>query len=217
MMPRMPLRAGFLTLALLLLAAAPAHGAGFDVTAFELTPSSTAAGAHADVTIATSFPPNQQPRNVTFHLPPGLAGDSFATRRCSEQDYRADACAAATEVGTVAADATVRILGLPVHQTAPGDLYNVVPAGAEPARLGAVIRPTGADLLGSKLFIPTIINARASDGGLDSVVTNLPTTVGGFPLYTERMSFTLLGRPAGPFMRNPTSCKPATSTVEATS
>ena len=212
MMPRMPLRAGFLTLALVLLAAAPAHGAGFDVTAFELTPSSTAAGAQADVTIATSFPPNQQPRNVTFHLPPGLAGDPFATRRCSEQDYRADACAAATEVGTV--EAKAKVIGL-LDQTVAGKLYNLVPAGAEPARLGAVIStPLG------KLFIPTTINARASDGGLDSVVTNLPTKLLGLDLYTERMSFKLQGRPAGgsgPFMRNPTSCKPATSTVEATS
>ena len=51
----MPIRAGFLTLALTLLVAAPARAAEFDVTAFALTPSSTAAGAHADVTIATSF------------------------------------------------------------------------------------------------------------------------------------------------------------------
>jgi hypothetical protein len=92
-------------------------------------------------------------------------------------------------------------------------LYNLMPARAEPARLGAVI----ATPLGEKLFIPTTINVRASDGGLDSVVTDLPTTLAGLDLYTERMSFTLLGRPAGPFMRNPTSCKPATTTVEATS
>ena len=104
----MPLRAGILSLAVLLLAAAPARAA-FDVTAFELTPSSTAAGAHADVTIATSFPPYdaasppQRPRNVTFHLPPGLAGDPFATPRCTEADYRADACPAATRIGSVAA------------------------------------------------------------------------------------------------------------------
>ena len=37
----MPIRAGFLTLALTLLVAAPARAAKFDVTAFALTPSST--------------------------------------------------------------------------------------------------------------------------------------------------------------------------------
>src|SRR5215207_5226066 len=167
--------------------------------------------ADADVTIATSFTPGEKPRNLVFHLPPGLAGDPFATPRCAEADYRADSCPAATKVGTVEADATVG--PVPIALPATGVLYNLMPARAEPARLGAVI----ATPLGEKLFIPTTINVRASDGGLDSVVTDLPTTLGGLDLYTERMSFTLLGRPAGPFMRNPTSCKPATTTVEATS
>jgi hypothetical protein len=218
---RMPLRAGILALACLLLCAGPA-GAAFDVTAFEVTPSTTAAGAHADVTISTSFTPYDagaptRPRNLTFHLPPGLAGDPFATPRCTEAEYRADACPAATKVGTVAATATAIITLLPVRQDVTGDLYNLQPAGSEPARLGAVLRPTGG-LLG-KLFVPTTIGARASDGGLDSVVTDLPTELNGIQLYTERMAFTLQGRPpggTGPFMRNPTSCAPATSTVEAT-
>jgi hypothetical protein len=219
----MPLRAGILTLACLLLVATPARAA-FEVTAFEVTPSSTAAGAHADVTIATSFTPyaadTQQPRNVTFHLPPGLAGDPFATPRCSEADYRADACPAATKVGTVAATATAAVAPPLVtpRLDVTGDLYNLHPAGAEPARLGAVIRPPADALLG-KMFVPTTISARATDGGLDSVVTDLPQELNGIPVYTERMAFTLQGRPAGgtgPFMRNPTSCNPATSTVEAT-
>ena len=53
---RMPLRAAVLTVTLLLLGAAPARAA-FDVTAFEVTPANTTAGAHSDVTIATSFAP----------------------------------------------------------------------------------------------------------------------------------------------------------------
>jgi hypothetical protein len=216
------LRAAILTLAAFLVAVAPARGADFDVTAFELTPSSTAAGAHADVTIATSFTPYDmaapppRPRNIVIHLPPGLAGDPFATARCSEADYRADTCPATTRVGTVEAVATlVPLLGVPLAPTtSTGFLYNLQPAGSEPARLGAVI----ATPLG-KLFVPTTIQARASDGGLDSIVTDLPTQLSGFEVYTERMAFTLQGRPAGgtgPFMRNPTSCRPAVTTVEAT-
>jgi hypothetical protein len=217
----MPLRAALLSLAVLLLAAAPARAA-FDVTAFSVAPSSAAAGAHADVTIAASFPPYdaasppQRPRNLTFHLPPGLAGDPFATPRCTEAAYRADSCPANTRIGSVAATATALIV-IPVRQDVAGDLYNLVPAGGEPARLGAVLRPAGG-LLG-KLFVPTVITARATDGGLDSVVTDLPTELNGIQLYTERMAFTLQGRPAGtsrPFMRNPTSCKPAVSSIVAT-
>jgi len=220
----MPLRAGFLTLAILVLAAAPARAA-FDVTAFEVTPASTAAGAHADVTIATSFPPYvmgsppQRPQSLIFHLPPGLAGDPFATPRCSETDYRADKCDSKTKIGTVAATATpVGPLGLPTpKQNVTGDLYNLEPVGSEPARLGAVLRPLGG-LLG-KLFVPTTIQARASDGGLDSIVAELPKESAGLQLFTERMAFTLQGKPAGgtgPFMRNPTSCKEAVSSVVAT-
>lgn len=43
----------------LLAAAAPAaaRAAGFEVTSFSVTPSTTAAGAHAEVTIAASFTP----------------------------------------------------------------------------------------------------------------------------------------------------------------
>lgn len=220
----MPLRAGILTLLTLALAAAPASAA-FDVTAFEVTPSTTAAGAHADVTISTSFPPYvmgsppQRPQSLVFHLPPGLAGDPFATPRCTEPDYRADACDAKTKIGTVAAEATpVTVLGVPLpKQNVTGDLYNLEPAGSEPARLGAVLRPLGGVL--GKLFVPTTIQARASDGGLDSIVAELPKQSAGLDLFTERMAFTLQGRPAGgtgPFMRNPTSCKPATSSVVAT-
>jgi len=226
----MPLRAGILTLACLLLLAAPA-GAAFQVTAFEVTPSSTAAGAHADMTIATSFlpydaaAPPQQPRNLTFHLPPGLAGDPFATPRCTEADYRADRCPAASKVGTAVATATaVTALNVSLgQQTVNGDLYNLEPAGSEPARLGAVLHPMVAAVALDPVFVPTVITARATDGGLDSVVTDLPTelpsALGPLRLYTERMSFTLQGRPAGgtgPFMRNPTRCAAATSTVEAT-
>ena len=39
-----------------------------------------------------------------------------------------------------------------------------------------------AGLLG-KLFVPTVINARATDGGLDSVITDLPTSWAGRALH----------------------------------
>lgn len=77
--------------------------------------------------------------------------------------------------------------------------------------------PFGSTL--GKIYLPTTILVCASDGGLDSVVTDRPEVQNGFPLYTERLAFTLQGRPAGavrPFIRNPTSCHPATTTVDAT-
>ena len=77
--------------------AAPARAA-FDVTEFSLTPSTPGAGANADVTIVTGFPAYQfgqpapeQARSIVFHLPPGLAGDPFATKKCTEAQFRAAA------------------------------------------------------------------------------------------------------------------------------
>jgi hypothetical protein len=203
-----------------MLAAGPAHAA-FEVTAFSLTPSTVKAGANADVTIVAGFTPYpsalspvpEQPRRVVFHLPPGLSGDPFATPKCTEAQYQAAACPANTQVGEVAVQARTAA-ALPAN--ASGGVFNLVPKGAEPARLGAVVQP---DIGGSPLLVPTVILVRAADGGLDSVIPELPRKAMGLDIYTERMTFTLFGKPPGAkgaFMRNPTSCGPATSTIAAT-
>jgi hypothetical protein len=99
---------------------------------------------------------------------------------------------------------------------ASGEVYNVVPSGSDPARLGAVVHPA----VGGPLLVTTLVRARPSDGGLDSIVPELPREAGGMQIYTEQMRFTLYGRPPGaqkPFMRNPTTCIPATTTVDAVS
>ena len=200
--------------------AAPARAA-FEVTEFSLTPSSTKAGANADVTIVAGFTPYpsvvspvpEQPRRVVFHLPPGLAGDPFATPKCTEAQYQAAACPARTQVGEVSVQAKT-LAALPAD--ASGGVFNLVPKGSEPARLGAVVQP---DIGGAPLLVPTEIQARATDGGLDSVIPELPNKAMGLDIYTEKMTFTLFGRPPGakgPFMRNPTSCGPATATIAAT-
>ena len=97
--------------------------------------------------------------------------------------------------------------------TASGDVYNVVPAAGEPARLGVVVRPPGA----SKVFIASPVRIRPSDGGLDSVITNMPSTVSvaGLPveMFIEAMDLTL----AAPFASLPTACKPAQARVAAVS
>ena len=154
--------------------AAPA-GAALEVTEFSLTPSTTKAGANADVTIVTGFrayqalqPAPEQAKALVFHLPPGLAGDPFATPQCTEARFRAADCPPASQVGEVAAEATALLLGtVPTATTAAGGVFNLVPEGTEPARLGAVLQPAtpGAE----PLLVPTLIKARPGDGGLDSV------------------------------------------------
>lgn len=207
-----------LLLAVVLLLVLPASAqASFDVPSVTVTPSGTAAGSHPDVSIALSFSGDEHVRDLTVSLPPGLIGNPNATAKCATAKFQADACADNTRVGTTAVQST--LLGLPV--TANGDVYNVQPGAGEPARLGVIVRPPlGAD----KVFLIARVALRKSDGGLDSIINGIPSTVRVLGIEQEMsirsMTLTLLGRPAGaaqPFMTLPTSCGPATARATARS
>jgi hypothetical protein len=205
-------------LAVVGLLALPASAqASFDVSSFTVTPSGTAAGSHPDVSISLGFSGNEHVRDLTVSLPPGLIGNPDATARCATAKFQADDCAGNTRVGTTAVQST--LLGVPV--TADGDVYNLQPSTGEPARLGVIVRPPlGAD----KVFLITRVALRKADGGLDSIVTGIPSTVRLLGIEQEMtiqsMNLTLLGRPAGaaqPFMTLPTGCGPATGRATAKS
>src|SRR5215208_1630230 len=193
--------------------------ASFSVGGFDVTPAGLQAGSHPNVTIAVAFNGNEHVRDLTIGLPPGLVGNPNATGRCSQADFRDDDCAASTRVGTTSVQTAIPLLlGLPI--TATGDVYNVQPSAGEPARLGVVVRPPlGAD----KVFIAVPIRLRPSDGGLDSVISGLPSKI-GIPLLGQvdmtinSMSLTLFGTPgATPFITLPTSCGAATARIDARS
>ena len=68
------------------------------------------------------------------------------------------------------------------------------------------------------MFIASPVRIRPSDGGLDSVITNMPSTVSvgrssPVEMFIEAMDLTL----AAPFASLPTSCKPAQARVAAVS
>jgi hypothetical protein len=186
--------------------------ADFGVPAFSVTPESLQAGSHPDVTIHAEFTGSEHVRDLTISLPPGLVGDPSSKPKCAQAAFQADNCAAASRVGTTSVRTVIPPLNvLPI--TASGDVYNVVPAAGEPARLGVVVRPPGA----SKVFIASPVRIRPSDGGLDSVITNMPSTVSvaGLPveMFIQAMDLTL----AAPFASLPTACKPAQARVAAVS
>ena len=202
-------------LALVLLLAAPATAhASFGVSSFTVTPSTLQAGSHPDVSIALGFSGNEHVRDLTVSLPPGLVGNPNAVPRCAAAKFSADQCADNTRVGTTAVESTV--LGLPLSAT--GDVYNLVAGAGEPARLGVIVRPPAA----GKVFLITRVALRPADGGLDSIINGIPSTVTvlGIPqeMTITAMNLTLLGKPGStPFMTMPTGCGPATATVTATS
>ena len=180
--------------------------------AFSVTPTSLQAGSHPDVTIHAEFSGGEHVRDLTISLPAGLVGDPTSKPRCAQAAFQADTCPANTRVGTTSVRTVIPPLQiLPI--AASGDVYNVVPGAGEPARLGVVVRPPGA----SKVFIASPVRIRPSDGGLDSVITNMPSTVSvaGIPveMFIEAMDLTL----NTPFVSLPTSCKPAQARIAAVS
>jgi hypothetical protein len=167
--------------------AAPAHAA------FTVTPSTTQAGAPANIDIHADFA--QTPTSVVLRLPPGLVGNPNAKDRCSLQTFRNATCPIGSRVGD--ASATSGLL------TLSGGVYNLEPEPGEPARLGIAI-----ELLG---IIPLVRNEAAialrPDGGLDSTIAQLQS--GG--LSVDALDLRLNSA----FMTMPTSCIPATTTIVA--
>lgn len=196
-------------------------GAAISITQAELTPSTTQAAAHPNVTIRTAFgglgdsASGDDVKSVRVVLPQGLLGDPAAAGRCSAADFAADTCPADTKVGTTTVKTTAKVLLVDVPISADGDVYSLVPGGSEPARLGVVVRPLGGIL--GKIFLQAPVTLGPESGyGLATAFDDLPRSSAGLPIRLDEMSLTLNGAAAkGPFMTNPTSCSPATMQASA--
>jgi hypothetical protein len=160
---------------------------------FSVMPSTTQAGAPADVAVHVDFAAS--PASVALHLPPGLVGNPNAAARCPLQTFRTGGCPGSSQVGHASATTFLGPLS--------GGVYNLEPEPGEPARLGIAI-----ELLG---LIPLVRNEAAitlrPDGGLDSTIAQLQN--GGFDI--RALDLTL----DSSFMTLPTSCAPATVTMDA--
>jgi hypothetical protein len=186
-----------------LLAATLAAAASLAVPAaarasFTVTPSTTQAGAAADVAIHADFAQDPTGGRLVLHLPAGLVGNPHGPGigACAEAAFRSSTCPANTRVGTAQANGGA----------ASGGIYNLVPQGGEPARLGIEAVPFSLPLLGTA-YNEASISARP-DGGLDSTIASLSTT-----LQQKITSLDLtLNRS---FMTLPTSCAPAVTRIEA--
>jgi hypothetical protein len=198
----------------------PPDARAFDVAAFSVTPSTTQASGHPDLTMSISFAdPNAGVRDIALHLPAGLGANPTAPSFCSRKRLLADICPPNSKVGTI----TVAGAAFGFDITATNKIYNARPAGSERLRLavplyGSVSRP------GRVAELP--VTERPAGGGLDMAVTGLPSNVNGTRVLVKRVSFTLRGvarvrvrhrlrRSA--FLTNPATCAPAISALEVTS
>ena len=171
--------------------ASPAHAA------FTVTPSTTQAGAPAQIRIHADFA--QTPTRVVLHFPPGLVGSPAKFDRCPVATFESGGCSGGSKVGE--ATATVRVLPL----TASGNVYNLAPGPNEPARLGIDVMPV------PPLPLLAVRNQASAtlrrDGGLDSTIADLDD--GGFGVAALDLTLD------ASFMTMPTSCQPATMTIDA--
>ena len=201
-------------MAALALLAAPA-GATITTT-FTLTPSTTQAGSNPNIATDTqiSSPDDDDVRNATVSLAPGLLANPTAATTCTTAQFNAapSACPASSQVGsgTVSIDS-------PFAASFDAKVF-LLPAqsAAEAARAGLLIDPGGAEI---KATAPVTLRT-SPDVGLDIAFKDLPNTapvVGD--IRVSRMQLTLNGTApgGGAFTRNPTACTPATSRLAATS
>jgi hypothetical protein len=193
----MMMRPLLLALACLLVAPATAL-ADFDFDG-SLQPTNLQAGGHSDVVIGTTFGGDENPDRIAVRIPPGLLGNPNAAAKCPLATFRASGlCPADTRAGTV----TGQII-------APGDqsgfVYNLEPQPGEPARLGITVGPLGVPVSRTEAAI-----SLRPDGGLDSTIEGIAATI---PLGLKLQALTITLDAA--FMTNPTSCLPATATLEA--
>jgi hypothetical protein len=183
--------------------------AAVTLSGFTVQPSTTQAGAHPDVVITQEMTYDQaddDAKDAFVRLAAGLGGNPQNAGFCSATQFRADGCPADSRVGRVQAHALILLVGVDVT----GDVYNLRPTGGEPARLGLVLRPAAGD----KVFLESPIELKPGpDGyGLESTFRDQPRTAGGLDVRIDRIQLTFFGRASkGSFMRNPTSCAPATT------
>ena len=207
----------------LALSAGPAS-AEVRMSGFSVVPQSPLAGGHPNVTITQTLSyssASDDVKDAFVRLAPGLLGNPQAAALCGPQQFAADGCPREAVVGSVVVNANVALLPglLPTTPAPPvnGVVYNLRPAGSEPARLGFVLEAVGGL---SKIFLQAPVALRnGPDGyGLESTFADQPRESAGLNVQIQKIALTLNGRAArGAFVRMPTACAPAISVTRANS
>ncbi|MEA2291646.1 MAG: hypothetical protein QOF17_666 [Solirubrobacteraceae bacterium] len=202
MLARVLPRAAWLTGVLVALAAPSAARADIAVTGFTLIPADNRAGNQTRIDLHADFSTADPLRALVVHLPPGLVGNPLAVPRCPQSRFRDSTCPRETRVGTASVSTT-----LPLAGSASGSVFNLEPGPGEPARLGVEVAPP-APLTATKLMVRVALRA---DGGIDTAIDDIPSSLGA----VRSVDLSLGGAYAPPFITLPTSCGPATTTIEA--
>jgi hypothetical protein len=119
--------------------------------------------------------PPALPKDLSFHLPPGLVGNATAVAQCSQHDFSeiaanggANLCPADTVVGVATVNLLTEYVEDPELYAVP--LFNLVPQPGEPARFGF-------EVLRSPVTIDTSVRT-GGDYGVVARTSNITQLVG---------------------------------------
>ena len=196
----------------------PGLAQALSVSSFSVAPSTTQAGGHPDLSVSFSFADPSTVRDVSLHLPAGLTANPGAIPFCTRKLLVRSLCAPKSKVGSLTVTAVAFDFELPVTRS----FYNIRPVALERLRLGLPLFGTYSRP-GVAAELP--VTERAGDKGLDMTVAGLPSEVGGYPVRLKNVSLRVRGvarirvrkkLKERPFLTNPVSCAPATSTLVVT-
>jgi hypothetical protein len=215
-----------------LVLASPAF-AEMSITSVDVTPSTTEAGGHPNLSITTNFsgtndqiggpglnPVADSPSIYSVHLGSGLIANPLAAPTCPLATFLADRCGPESIVGTSLQ--TVFALIPRVEARLPGFIYNVATTSPDQAAILGVrtlTRNARGDIVTASL-VPFVVTISPGDLGLDATnivpLTAVSPTAG--PIRITALGLTLNGRALnGFFFSNPTACVPVTVTASAIS
>ncbi len=153
--------------------------AGSPVQQFSVTPSTTQAGGHPDLTTVVSVETAseqtlpldscncQDPKDISVHLPPGVIGVPDAMPKCSDAEFGSIHCSPDSQVGVL--EVLVGGEEITEEKNLLGEIpvYNLVPHPGDPALLGANLT-----LLNSPIYF--VFSPRTGgDYGLDEHTENI--------------------------------------------
>jgi hypothetical protein len=189
------------------------------VSRFSVTPSTTQAGGHPNLSVLVTFdPPSSDVRQIALHLPAGLAANSRAAPFCSRSRLLADLCDLRTKIGSV----TLAGEALGFEAEAGRNLYNLEPSGQERLRLGV---PVFGSLSRGGLALMLPVTARP-DNGLDLTVAGPPREVAGYQISIKEIGVRIRGVVrkrvrhvvrSRSLLTSPSTCTPANSVLEVSS
>jgi hypothetical protein len=176
--------------------------AAISVERVSLTPVDARAAVHTRVDLHAEFSTADPLRSLALHLPPGLVGNPLAVPRCARERFASGTCPASTRVGSARVTTALLLAG-----ELSGGVYNLEPEGGEPARLGMALAPA----MPATTQRIVVRLALRPDGGIDAVTGDIPSEAGA----VRSLDLSFGGAVAPAFITLPTSCRPATTTVEA--